>query len=70
MAVATEIPELAVVEFRHDVDGHARGTTGVVVSAHPETDAYLVEIADADGRTVALVDAASNDLRVTDVLSA
>ena len=63
--VATEIPELAVVEFTHEVDGHPKGAVGTVVSAHPEDDAYTVEIVDPKGRTVDLVPARGEDLRVT-----
>lgn len=63
--VATEIPELAVVEFTHPIEGHPQGAVGTVVSAHPEDDAYTVEISDAQGRTVDLVPACSEDLRVT-----
>jgi hypothetical protein len=63
--IATEIPELAVVEFIHDVDGHHRGTVGTVVSPHPEDDVFIVEISDAKGRTIALVPARGEDLRVT-----
>lgn len=66
-AVATEIPELAVVEFTHPTGGHPRGAVGVVVSAHPEQDAYQVELVDAQGRMTDLVDASSSDLRVTEI---
>jgi hypothetical protein len=68
MAIAVEIPELAVVEFTREVEGHPAGAVGVVVSAHPEDDAYTVEIVDAQGRTVALVPAQGDDLRVTQLL--
>jgi hypothetical protein len=68
MAIAVEIPELAVVEFTHDLAGYPRGTIGTVVVAHPEDDAYTVEITDAKGRTLDLVDARAEDLRVTRVL--
>lgn len=68
MAVATHIPELAVVEFTHEVDGHPRGAVGVVVSAYPDEDVYTVELADAHGRTVALVPARGDDLRITDLV--
>jgi uncharacterized protein DUF4926 len=65
MIVAVEIPELAVVEFTRELEGHPAGAVGAVVSAHPEEDAYLVELADAKGHTVALVPAQADDLRVT-----
>jgi Domain of unknown function (DUF4926) len=67
MAVAVEIPDLAVVEFRRELDGHPAGAVGTVVSTHPEDDAYTVELSDAQGRTVALVDARGEDLRVSEI---
>jgi Domain of unknown function (DUF4926) len=68
VAIAVDIPELAVVEFTHDVDGHPRGAVGVVVSARPDEDVYVVELADAVGRTVDLVPTRGEDLRVTHVI--
>lgn len=68
MAIAVGIPELAVVEFTHEVRGHPKGAVGVVVSAHPEEDAYVVELADGAGRTTDLVPTHSEDLRVTHVI--
>jgi hypothetical protein len=65
LIVAVEIPELGVVELTRELEGHPAGAVGTVVSAHPEDDAYLVELADASGRTVALVPAHADDLRVT-----
>jgi hypothetical protein len=65
MAIAVEIPELAVVEFTHDLGGHPQGTIGTVVVTHPKDDAYTVEITDARGRTLDLVDARAEDLRLT-----
>jgi len=62
--VATDIEELAVVEFVHALEGFMRGTIGTVVSARPEHDLYTVEIVDAKGRTAGLVAARSGDLRV------
>jgi len=59
---ATHIDELAVVELLHDRDGFPQGTVGAVVVAHPEFDLYTVEITDAKGRTVGLVDAHSEEL--------
>ena len=67
MAVAVEIPELAVVEFTHEVNGHPRGAVGVVVSAHPDEDTYTVELVDGAGRTADLVHARANDLRITEI---
>ena len=68
MAVAVSIPELAVVEFTRDIDGHPRGAVGVVVSAYPDEDTYTVEIADAAGRTLDLVPARGDDLRITQIV--
>lgn len=68
MAVAVGIPELAVVEFTHEIEGHPKGAVGVVVDAYPEVDAYTVELADGLGRTVALVPARGDDLRVTQLI--
>jgi Domain of unknown function (DUF4926) len=41
---------------------------GVVVSAYPDDDVYTVELADASGRTTALVEARGDDLRVTQLV--
>lgn len=68
MAIAVDIPELAVVEFTHDIGGHPRGAVGTVVDAHPELDVYTVELSDGAGRTVDLVDTRGADLRVTHVI--
>jgi hypothetical protein len=68
MAVAVHIPELAVVEFTHEVRGHPRGAVGVVVSAYPRDDVYTVELSDAAGRTTDLVEARGEDLRVTHIV--
>jgi hypothetical protein len=68
LAIAVEIPELAVVEFTHNVDGHPRGAVGVVVSAHPDSDSYTVELVDGLGRTIDLVAARGDDLRVTHIV--
>jgi len=68
MAVAVSIPELAVVEFTHELRGHPRGSVGVVVSAYPDEDVYTVEVADGAGRTLDLVAARSDDLRITHVI--
>jgi Domain of unknown function (DUF4926) len=68
MAVATKIPELAVVELTRDIDGHPAGAVGVVVSAHPEDDSYTVEFVDSAGRATDIIFARSDDLRVTQVV--
>ena len=67
--VATEVPELAVVEFTRPLAGHPQGAVGVVISAHPEEDWYTVEITNGYGRALALVPARSGDLRVTSLRS-
>jgi hypothetical protein len=68
MAVAVEIPELAVVEFTHELKGHPSGTVGVVVAAYPDVDVFTVEVVDGAGRTVDLVPARGDDLRVTQII--
>lgn len=68
MAIAVEIPELAVVEFTHEIAGHPQGAVGVVVSAHPREDVYTVELVDAAGRTTDMVSAHGDDLRVTQIV--
>jgi hypothetical protein len=57
------IEELAVVELAHDVKEFPVGAVGTVVAAHPEDDAYVVEITDAKGRTLDLLPCRSDDLR-------
>jgi hypothetical protein len=69
VAVAVEIPDLAVVELTREIAGHPAGAVGTVVSAHPEDDAYTVELSDAHGRTTALLLARADDLRVTEIFS-
>ena len=39
-AIASDIEELAVVEFTHPLEGFLGGTIGTVVSARPEHDLY------------------------------
>jgi hypothetical protein len=46
---------------------YVEGRYSVVVS-HPEDDAYTVEVVDAKGRTLDLVDARAEDLRITHAL--
>ena len=65
MAIAVEIPELAVVELTHAIDGHPSGAVGVVVSAHPEDDSYTIEFVDPAGRAEDFIFARSGDLRIT-----
>jgi hypothetical protein len=61
--IATEIKELDVVELTHDHEGYPKGAVGTVVSAHPEEDAYTVEITDVKGTTLDLIPARGDDLR-------
>jgi hypothetical protein len=68
MAIAVSIPELAIVEFTHELGGHPSGAVGVVVSAYPDEDVYTVELVDGMGRTTDLVAARGEDLRVTQVV--
>lgn len=68
MAVAVDIPELAVVEFTREVDGHPSGAVGVVVSAYPDEDVYTVELVDATGRTTDLVTVRGDALRITRIV--
>jgi Domain of unknown function (DUF4926) len=65
MAITTEIPELAVVELTHDMEGHPAGAVGVVVSVHPETGSYTVELVEPSGRAADIIFAGSEDLRLT-----
>jgi hypothetical protein len=57
------IEELAVVELTHDVKDFPAGALGTVVAAHPEDDAYVVEITGPKGRTLDLLPCRSHDLR-------
>jgi Domain of unknown function (DUF4926) len=57
------IAELAVVELAHDVKDFPVGAVGRVVAAHPEDDAYVVEMTDRKGRTLDLLPCRSDDLR-------
>lgn len=61
---ATHLDELAVVELLHDFDEFPHGTVGAVVVARPEDDLYTVEVTDAKGRTLGLIDAHSDEIRL------
>jgi hypothetical protein len=65
MAVATEIPDLAVIELTHELDGHPTGAVGVVVASHPDEDSYVIEFLDSSGRAADVIYACADDLRVT-----
>jgi len=59
------MPELAVVELTHELEGHPAGAVGVVVSAHPDEDSYTVEFVDSAGRAEDIIFASSEDLRLS-----
>jgi hypothetical protein len=65
MAVAVDIPELAVVELKHELRGHPSGAPGTIVAAYPEHDLYTIEFVDARGRMTDLVDVHSGDVRIS-----
>jgi len=44
------------------VDGFPAGTEGAIVQIFPEQNAYGVELFEAPGRTIGLVDASADDL--------
>jgi hypothetical protein len=50
------------VRLRREVDGFPAGTEGAIVQVFPEQHAYGVELFDAPGRTIGLVDATVDDL--------
>jgi hypothetical protein len=50
------------VRLRREVDGFPAGTEGAIVQIFPEQDAYGVELFEAPGRTIGLVDATADDL--------
>jgi hypothetical protein len=63
MRPSEAMPELAVVELEHDQNGYRERAYGVVLSAAPDEDSYLVEVVDRHGGTQ-LVVASATDLRV------
>ncbi len=50
------------VRLRRAVDGFPAGTEGAIVQIFPEQNAYGVELFEAPGRTIGLVDASADDL--------
>lgn len=50
------------VRLRREVDGFRAGTEGAIVQVFPEQRAYGVELFEAPGRTIGLVDATADDL--------
>jgi len=50
------------VRLRRSVDGFPAGTEGAIVQVFPEQNAYGVELFEAPGRTIGLVDASADDL--------
>ncbi len=50
------------VRLRREVDGFPAGTEGAIVQVFPEQQAYGVELFEAPGRTIGLVDATADDL--------
>lgn len=60
------IKELDTVVLKHDVDkyGLVEGDIGAVVHAYPDGDAYEVEFVTAEGRTIAVLTLALNDVRL------
>lgn len=59
---ATELKLHDGVRLRREVDGFPAGTEGAIVQVFPEQDAYGVELFEAPGRTIGLVDATPDDL--------
>lgn len=60
------IKELDTVVLKHDIAkyGLAEGDIGAVVHCYPDGNAYEVEFVTAEGRTVAVLTLALNDIRL------
>jgi len=50
------------VRLRGEAGGFSAGTEGAIVQVFREQNAYTVELFEAPGRTIGLVDATANDL--------
>ncbi len=50
------------MRLRREVDGFPAGTEGAIVQSFPEQHAYGVELFEAPGRTIGLVDATADEL--------
>lgn len=59
---ATDLKLHDGVRLRRAIDGFPAGTEGAIVQVFPEHDAYGVELFEAPGRTIGLVDVAHDDL--------
>lgn len=60
------IKELDTVVLKHDISkyGLVEGDIGVVVHSYTDGDAYEVEFVTAEGRTIAVLTLALNDVRL------
>jgi hypothetical protein len=59
---ATELKLHDGVRLRRQIDGFPAGTEGAIVQVFPEQHAYGVELFEAPGRTIGVVDASADDL--------
>jgi hypothetical protein len=59
---ATDLQLHDGVRLRREVDGFPAGTEGAIVQVFAKQRAYGVELFEAPGRTVGLVDATAEDL--------
>jgi hypothetical protein len=59
---ATNVKIQVGVRLRREVDGFPAGTEGALVQVCPGQNAYGVELFDAPGSTIGLVDASAADL--------
>lgn len=59
---ATDLKLHDGVRLRREVQGFPAGTEGAIVQVFPEQRGYGVELFEAPGRTIGLVDASADDL--------
>ena len=59
---ATDFKLHDCVRLRREVDGFPAGTEGAIVQVFPEQHAHGVELFEAPGRTMGVVDATADDL--------